>query len=600
MRTANILTVFVAFAAIPTMAAVAGGNSTQQSTPQGAATTVPLTAVEDTFAASGSTERNKPHGSDPRLWVGTFPPNGLHETELFVRFDLAQLPANAMIQSAKLHLYLKRATYINDADTIRVDVHRVTKSWSAKTLAWGNRPGHDNAKAATANVGVVTNMTVTWDLPLVDMKDWHSVPTRNFGYVLVTTPEGNHGQFVRNFLSSEGDKTDVGPGHQPPILEISYIVPPPTFTPSPTRTPTPPPDFDVAINAVGVRGALKPGTPVHPDQVIDFTVSSNHLRGANVPEYRLCADVPPETTLDSIVSKSPELTPITTPGSICTDGNYELQWNSKSLEVAKPLTVVYRVKVNPPTSTLSPPPTTSVPANTYTPSPTPTLMPTPGPIIDSGLLEPGSSVITATVGMPTDRIWGVALKGGLTNLPGPAPGLVAEAGYGPVGSDPSISGAAGWTFVPATWLEDNGYGFDRFAATFIVPAATAGQPFDMAYRFSLDSRVSWVYADTSSITTLYDRAYAGKLVVEPLPPLRFARLLPRVLPRRIVPSVHRTVLSEPMQTTQTAPTLTPIPMVISACAEGASSTLTPPPRHRSCILLGVPRRYFLPFVHTTR
>lgn len=573
---------------------------------------VSLTVAADTFAAKGGREDSKFHDTDSRLWVGEYLTAAYDDTITYLHFDLADLPPSAEVVQSTLHLYLKRFTNRPGEDIIPVEVRRVSSPWDPRTLTWAHRPTMGSVALSSTDVGIDFNSTKSWDIPMSLINDWLRSPGSNFGLAVITTDRGNPKHYARSFLSLDGFLAgDSGPNNHPPRLDLTYRFPATsTPSPSPSLTPTPLPDLALAIDAEGISGSLKPGTPVHPEQVIDFTVRSAHTKGPYVPEFRLCADIPTGTTLDRIVSVSPELTPMSTPSWDCVDRHYELAWEAKGLDIGKQLQVVYRVRVDDATPIPSQPPATVTvtvtdtatssstppPSETATRWPPSTLTPTPGSRIDAGLLEPGSSVITSTVGMPSALVRGVALKVGLTDQPGQAPGLVGEAGYGPIGSDPSLADVAEWTFIPATYLDDSDLGFDRYVAAFIVPAYTAGRTYDMAYRFSLDGRVSWVYVDTSPSTTYYSPNFAGKLYVNPWSPLRFSRSLGLVLSTTTVPLAIGPVLFDSEQSAQSPPRSMPHPIVLAACAEGSSATLTPTPRDRSCILIGIPYQVILPFV----
>ncbi len=95
--------------------------------------------------------------------------------------------------------------------------------------------------------------------------------------------------------------------------------------------------------------------------------------------------------------------------------------------------------------------------------------------------------------------------------------LVAEVGWGPVGSDPSQ--AAGWTWAPAVgtpgWDDAiSGPGFDQYEAT--VPVLPIGA-YSVTFRFSFDSGDSFVYCDTRGFDGEYALEDLGSLLVEDSP-----------------------------------------------------------------------------------
>lgn len=91
--------------------------------------------------------------------------------------------------------------------------------------------------------------------------------------------------------------------------------------------------------------------------------------------------------------------------------------------------------------------------------------------------------------------------------------LAAQAGYGPVGSDPADD--EGWTWVDATptpdWDDTAGAaGFDRYEVNLDAPSIGA---WDVTFRFSLDAGQTWTACDTTPDDGVYTPAEAGRLEV---------------------------------------------------------------------------------------
>jgi glycosidase len=89
----------------------------------------------------------------------------------------------------------------------------------------------------------------------------------------------------------------------------------------------------------------------------------------------------------------------------------------------------------------------------------------------------------------TDTAYGQVWIDGVTSQPGATPGLLAQLGFGPVGSNPD--GNASWTWVDASFNADAGNN-DEFKAS-LLPE-TAGS-FDYVYRYSTTNGNDWLYAD---------------------------------------------------------------------------------------------------------
>ena len=100
---------------------------------------------------------------------------------------------------------------------------------------------------------------------------------------------------------------------------------------------------------------------------------------------------------------------------------------------------------------------------------------------------------TATASTSFD-VYGRVYMGGVTDGSGMGAGILGEAGIGPDGSDPS-SDLTGWTFTAGAYNGDLGND-DEYKASLTAPG-TAGD-YDVAWRFSADGGLSWIYVDQHS------------------------------------------------------------------------------------------------------
>ena len=107
----------------------------------------------------------------------------------------------------------------------------------------------------------------------------------------------------------------------------------------------------------------------------------------------------------------------------------------------------------------------------------------------------------------TDNVYGQVWIDGVTNQPGATPGLRAQLGFGPDGSNPA--GNAAWSWVDASFNVDAGNN-DEFVAS-LLPEAVGG--YDYAYRYSTTGGRDWVYADLNGIGDGYSPTQAGALTV---------------------------------------------------------------------------------------
>jgi glycosidase len=109
----------------------------------------------------------------------------------------------------------------------------------------------------------------------------------------------------------------------------------------------------------------------------------------------------------------------------------------------------------------------------------------------------------------TETVYGQVWIDGVTNQPGEAPGLRAQLGFGPDGSNPA--GSAAWDWVEASFNGDRGNN-DEYVAS-LLPEQTG--TYDYAYRYTTTDGRDWVYADLDGIGNGYSPAQAGNLVVSP-------------------------------------------------------------------------------------
>jgi hypothetical protein len=116
-------------------------------------------------------------------------------------------------------------------------------------------------------------------------------------------------------------------------------------------------------------------------------------------------------------------------------------------------------------------------------------------------------VLETRPGTPTSTTYGRVYTEGLTEAAGAHPGVVAQVGFGPVGSDPS---GPGWQFTGAAYNLQIGND-DEYMAV-LVPEL-AGQ-YDYAWRFSVDGGQTFGHCDVAGTAQgAYVPAAAGHLGV---------------------------------------------------------------------------------------
>ncbi|MBM4432151.1 MAG: DNRLRE domain-containing protein, partial [Chloroflexi bacterium] len=170
----------------------------------------------------------------------------------FLGFNLAAIPHNAIVSSATLYAYLRRAS---GRTSHFVGLRRVTEDWSCPS--WSDMP---NSVSTSGGEGV--NSALGW-------KDWslsasmvqsywigHNFGSGdNFGLELRGTESGDTDWYAhRDFYSNNSAKDK-------PYLVVVYSLPTPTATNTRTRTPTPTRTHTATPTATRTRTATPTNTP---------------------------------------------------------------------------------------------------------------------------------------------------------------------------------------------------------------------------------------------------------------------------------------------------------------------------------------------------
>jgi hypothetical protein len=174
-------------------------------------TTVTLYAVAD--ATVRSAQPNTNFGGEHYLAISFEAPN---EEITLLRFDLGSIPANAVIDSAVMELYL---FYAAGQSPKSLATYRVTSSWSEYSVTWNTFPTADPT-GIISSVDSVINSYKSWSITGF-ASYWHSNPTNNHGvYIRRLTSETNY--FERIFESKDHNG-------QKPRLVVTYHLPTWTF-----------------------------------------------------------------------------------------------------------------------------------------------------------------------------------------------------------------------------------------------------------------------------------------------------------------------------------------------------------------------------------
>ena len=133
----------------------------------------------------------------------------------------------------------------------------------------------------------------------------------------------------------------------------------------------------------------------------------------------------------------------------------------------------------------------------------------PAYMIDWANLQWPASITHTISTTPTADIYGQVYIESVTSEPGATPGLWAQVGFGPDGSEPA--GNSAWTWVDAVFNVQSGNN-DEFKGN-LLPETTG--TFDYAYRYSTNGGETWLYADLDGTGNGYSPEQAGNLVVNP-------------------------------------------------------------------------------------
>ena len=136
-----------------------------------------------------------------------------------LRFDLSSLPADAIVSSATLSLYVKSAS----GGALTVNAHGVTRAWNeaevtwkaankAGCVLWTNPGGDYGATVASTVLDDTKNVWRSWSIGSL-VSGWRSNPATNFGVILEATSSNAE----KVFKSS-----DDGTANQRPKLEVCF------------------------------------------------------------------------------------------------------------------------------------------------------------------------------------------------------------------------------------------------------------------------------------------------------------------------------------------------------------------------------------------
>ena len=181
-----------------------------------------LTFYADADATVRSTQPNTNFGSEHALELSYIQIDLPAEEVVLLRFDLSALPADAVIDSAVMDLYL---AYTAGDNPKSLAAYYVTGAWSESTVTWNTFPTAETW-GIVSSVDNVTGRYKSWTITSW-ASYWHSHPAENRGvYLRRLTSETTY--FERTFESRDHNE-------RRPRLVVTYHLPA-TATPTATAT----------------------------------------------------------------------------------------------------------------------------------------------------------------------------------------------------------------------------------------------------------------------------------------------------------------------------------------------------------------------------
>ena len=278
--------------AVCSAAASAGGTSFRST----------LVAVKDSYVNSLAANTN--YGTAITLRVGPYyaiPTNGVYRT--FVAFDLASLPADAVILTATLELY---QTVSGNAS---IAAQALTGDWSEVAVTWNNQPA---STTVDESLGELTDSWYRWNITSIVQK-WRSSALTNYGVRLAQSGTALIG--AHQFSSREG--VDA------PRLVVEYVRR--TTLTSQTDTTVseanPTANYGNSVNAVAGRNST---TFAESHALLRFNVASIPA-GSTI----ISASLGLMPTINRMQAAAPQLAVSLAPEAIlATWGEMTVNWNT--------------------------------------------------------------------------------------------------------------------------------------------------------------------------------------------------------------------------------------------------------------------------------
>ncbi|MDD3493774.1 MAG: DNRLRE domain-containing protein [Candidatus Thermoplasmatota archaeon] len=125
--------------------------------------------------------------------VYTYPQRTLGINAL-LRFDVSDIPGDAVVQSARLMMYYYRYEYANPAYRA-VAVWPLLEDWDEETVSWSTRPSHSPQPTSSASMPNTTQQWLEWQVT-ADVQHHVAHPSDNHGWLV-----GDSGLYHINIYS---------------------------------------------------------------------------------------------------------------------------------------------------------------------------------------------------------------------------------------------------------------------------------------------------------------------------------------------------------------------------------------------------------------
>lgn len=137
----------------------------------------------------------------------------------YIEFDLSAIPANAIVQTAKLKLFydpLTNESFTTHSGVTEFEIRRVTSSWLENTISWGSQPSVSNLNKV--DVPAHTSGTQNYSIEVGNLVN-DMLQNSNHGFQLRMKNETNPQRGLL-FASSDHSNSNLHPE-----LEITYTLP---------------------------------------------------------------------------------------------------------------------------------------------------------------------------------------------------------------------------------------------------------------------------------------------------------------------------------------------------------------------------------------